>query len=190
MKIDKGFLISGIAMVLLLLFFFTPVGDWVKGVANEKSLAGPNTEKPVHDFSLNDEELAVSLKGYNRASDANLADFRGDVVFLNFWGSWCQPCVEEMPSIQKLYETHQKNVRFVLIAMMDKPEKFEPFLLENDYTMPVYEASSLIPKVLMPRVYPTTYIINRKGEVVMKEISTKDWNSLEINQLMYQLIGE
>lgn len=190
MKIDKGIITSAIALILLGLFFFTPVGDWVKGLINEKTLAGPNTEKPLREFSLNDENLAISLKGYNGTADANLADFRGQVVFLNFWGSWCPPCIAEMPSIQKLHETYGDKIKIVLITMNDKPEKFVPFLEKHNYSMPVYEASSLIPKVLIPKSFPTTYIIDKKGEVVLKEIKSADWNSQEIHDLINKLAAE
>jgi len=188
MKIDKGIIISGIALILLALFFFTPVGDWVKGLINEKTLAGPNTEKPLREFSLNDENLAISLKGYNGTPDANLADFRGQVVLLNFWGSWCPPCVAEMPSIEQLYQNYGDKIKIVLITMNDKPEKFVPYLQENKYSMPVYEANSLIPKVLIPKSFPTSYIIDKNGEVVMKEIKLRDWNSQEIHDLLDKLL--
>ena len=188
MKIDKGIIISGIALILLALFFFTPVGDWVKGLINEKTLAGPNTEKPLREFSLNDENLAISLKGYNGTPDANLADFRGQVVLLNFWGSWCPPCVAEMPSIEQLYQNYGDKIKIVLITMNDKPEKFVPYLQENKYSMPVYEANSLIPKVLIPKSFPTSYIIDKNGEVVMKEIKSRDWNSQEIHDLLDKLL--
>lgn len=190
MKLDKGIIISLIILVLLGLFFFTPVGDWAKGLINEKTLAGPNTEKPLREFSLNDENLAIYLKGYNGTKNVNLADFRGQVVFLNFWGSWCPPCVAEMPSIQKLHEKYGDKIKIVLITMNDKPEKFVPFLQENNYSMPVYEANSLIPKVLIPKSFPTTYIIDKKGEVILKEIKSQDWNSDEIHAIIDKLIKE
>lgn len=189
-KKDKGIIIGAVVLILFALFFFTPVGNWVKDFANEKSLMGQSIEKPPRDFTLNDPEMDVDLQGFNGAPNINLADLRGEVVFLNFWGSWCPPCIEEMPSIQKLYASHKNSVAFVLIAMQDSPEKFMPFLEDNRYTVPVYEASSLIPKVLIPNVFPTTYIINRQGEVVLKEIKSKDWNSYEVNQLLVDLITE
>lgn len=188
MKTDKGIIISGVFLLLLGLFFFTPVGDRATDFLNDKTLTGQSSEKPKREFSLNDKELAISLKGYNGTADANLSDFRGQVVFLNFWGSWCPPCVAEMPSIQKLHETYGDNIRIVLITMNDKPEKFVPFLQEKNYSMPVYEANSLIPKVLIPKSFPTTYIIDKNGEVVLKEIKSVDWNSKEIHDLIKKLL--
>ena len=190
MKIDKRIIFSAIILLLLGLFFFTPVGDWATDLLNKKTLSGQSVEKIDRNFNLNEEELSIALKGYNGTPDANLADFRGKVVFINFWGSWCPPCVEEMPSIQKLYESKGQEVAFVLITMKDQPEKFIPFLKKHNYTMPVYEASSLLPKKLIPGSFPTTYILNKKGEVVLKEIKSKDWNRPEMQEMINQLVSE
>src|SRR5690606_29152824 len=190
MKLDKGIIISIVALILLGLFFFTPVGDWATSFLNEKTLAGQSTEKPIRTFNLNDENTDIELKGYNGTPDANLKDFRGKVVFLNFWGSWCPPCVEEMPGIQKLYETKGDQMAIVLITMKDRPEKFLPFLQENNYSMPVYEASSLLPKQLIPGSFPTTYILNKKGEIVLKEIKSVDWGSDEALSMVQKFIDE
>lgn len=188
MKVDKRILFSIFTFIFLALVFFTPVGDWLKDKMNEKTLAGPNKEKIVRDFNLNDEELAIALKGYNGHPDINLADLRGKVVFLNFWGSWCPPCVQEMPTIQKLYESKGDKIAMVLITMRDKPEKFTKFLEENNYTMPVYEAQSLLPKVVIPKSFPTTYILDKEGNIVLKDIKSRDWNSQEIHQILDDLL--
>lgn len=189
MKIDKRILVSLFILIFLVLAFFTPAGNWFKEKMNEKTLHGPSTEKPLREFSLMDENMAIELQGFNGHPNTNLADFRGKVVFLNFWGSWCPPCVKEMPSIQALYESKGKEIAIVLITMKDKPEKFVPFLEKNNYTMPVYEATSLLPKVIIPKSFPTTYIINKEGEVVLKDIKSNDWNSSEIHDLLDGLIN-
>lgn len=190
MKLDKRILFGGIGLVILALFFFTPIGDWATDMLNKKTLSGQSVEKIDRNFNLNDEALAISLKGYNGTADTNLAELRGKVVFINFWGSWCPPCVEEMPSIQKLYESKGDQIAMILITMKDRPEKFVPYLQENQYTMPVYEANSLLPKSLIPGSFPTTYILNKKGEIVLKEIKSKDWNAPEVHELIEKLIQE
>jgi thiol-disulfide isomerase/thioredoxin len=190
MKADKGIIISGIILVILGLFFFTPVGEWATNLLNEKTLAGPNKEKPVREFSLQDKNMNIELKGYNGTPDANLKDFKGKVTVLNFWGSWCPPCVEEMPSIQKLYESRGKEINIVLITMKDKPEKFVPFLEKNQYSMPVYEANTLLPKVLIPGSFPTTYILDREGNIALKEIKSRDWNAVDVHKLLDDLVKQ
>lgn len=190
MKVNSGYVISGVALVILALIFFTPLSEVFTTKINKATLTGQSKELPDRNLNLDDEKFEIELKGYNGTPDSNLADSRGKVVFLNFWGSWCPPCVAEMPSIQKLYETKGKDVFFILITMQDKPEKFVPYLKENGYSMPVYEANTLLPKALIPNSFPTTFILNKKGEVVRKETKSKDWNLPEIHKLLDELIKE
>lgn len=133
--------------------------------------------------SFTEADLDVQLKGINVAS-TNLKNLKGKTVFLNFWGTWCPPCREEWPSIQKLYESKNEKVDFVLIAMQDEEEKVREFLKTNNYTAPVYIAESPISDKILPKVFPTTYLLSGSGQILKKETSSIDWNSKEIHEFV------
>ncbi len=136
---------------------------------------------PVADYD-------VQLKGINTTS-TNLKNFHGKkVLFLNFWGTWCKPCLDEWPSIQKLYENKKDDMDFVLIAMLDEEEKVRKFLKENNYTAPVYLAETPINSSILPKVFPTTFVLDKHGRILQKETSSKDWNSESSRQFIENVI--
>lgn len=187
MKLNKQILLAVVVIAGLIAIMFTPIGTAIKNM-----MEGDDHLVASRDENLSDSDYDIDLVGYNGATNSNLLDFKksGEVVFINFWGSWCPPCVEEMPSIQKLYEAKGQKVKFVLVTIQDKPKTFTAFLQKNNYTMPVYEPASPISVNMLPHVFPTTYILNKKGEIVLKETKTRDWNDAEINQLLDKLIAE
>ncbi|MDL1913989.1 MAG: TlpA family protein disulfide reductase [Bergeyella sp.] len=135
---------------------------------------------------LTKEDYELELKGINTA-DINLKSIYGKAVFLNFWATWCPPCTEEWPSIQALYNSQNENIVFVLIAMKDEEDAVKKFLERNKYTVPVYIAQSPIPETLLPRVFPTTYLLDNKGFIKIKETGLKNWNTLEIQNMIKNL---
>lgn len=137
-------------------------------------------------ISLEDSDYDIDLKGIN-VPNANLKDFKGKkLVFLNFWGTWCAPCRNEWGSIEALYKAKKDKVDFVLIAMQDKEEDIRKFLAENQYTAPVYVAESPISKNVLPKVFPTTFLLDKNGHILQKEDATKDWNAEQVHQFIDQ----
>lgn len=134
--------------------------------------------------TLKDEDYDVQLKGINVPS-TNLKNLKGNkLVFLNFWGTWCAPCREEWPTIQDLYEARKDKIDFVLIAMQDKEEDVVKFMKEKGYTAPVYIAQSPVSKNILPKSFPTTFLLDKNGRILLKEDSSKDWNSKSVNDFI------
>ena len=154
-----------------------------KEFVTRQILMKPSLEKVENEVTFNSEELNLQLKGVN-VPNANLADFKDKVVFLNFWGTWCPPCRAEYPSIQKLYEAKKDKVQFVLVAMQDEEEKVKQFLAENKYTTPVYLAKSPLAEKMLPKSFPTTFLIGQNGRILMKEDAAKDWNAEDVLQFI------
>ena len=134
--------------------------------------------------TLNDADYDIQLKGIN-VSSTNLKNLKGNkLVLLNFWGTWCPPCREEWPTIQKLYESKKDKVDFVLIAMQDKEEDVVKFLKDNNYTAPVYVAQSPVTANVLPKVFPTTFLLDKNGRILLKEDASKDWNSKSVHDFI------
>ena len=105
-----------------------------------------------------------------------LADYRGRVVFLNFWATWCGPCVAEMPSIQRLHDRlNNDNVAFILVSDEDVP-KIEQFLEDNPLRLPVFSAPGAPPSLFRTPAIPATFVIDTNGMVVLREIGATRWN--------------
>lgn len=167
----------------LLAFLFVP---GVREFIQKPFLMSPSLEKIEVQGQLSDADYDIPLKGIN-VPDANLADFKGKNLFLNFWGSWCPPCRTEFPTIQALYEQKGKKMDFVLIAMQDEEEKVRDFLKKNNYTTPVYMVSHPLPTALEFSVFPTTFILNKNGEILKKDQGAANWNSDAVHQFIDQL---
>ncbi|MCP2037630.1 TlpA disulfide reductase family protein [Chryseobacterium sp. HSC-36S06] len=134
--------------------------------------------------TLQDSDYDVQLKGINVPS-TNLKNLKGNkLVFLNFWGTWCAPCREEWPTIQDLYEARKDKIDFVLIAMQDKEEDVIKFIKEKGYTAPVYIAQSPVSKNILPKAFPTTFLLDKNGRILLKEDASKDWNSKSVNDFI------
>jgi thiol-disulfide isomerase/thioredoxin len=135
---------------------------------------------PTPDFSVvNTEGKKVSLK-----------DFRGKTVFLNFWATWCVPCREEMPAMEKLYQEY-KDRNFVVFAINVKDRKQEAlaFLKELKLTYPVaFDPEAEVAALYGAWGLPTTYIINAQGEGLARAWGPAEWYGPASRKLFKELL--
>lgn len=122
-----------------------------------------------------------------------LSEMAGDVVFINFWATWCKECIEEMPSIQRLYEHMKDNQRFHLLSILyqDEPEAAKKFMDDNGYAFPVL----LDPLSRTSRAYrltgvPETFIVGQDGIVAKKTIGPAKWDAPEIVEKLADLTAQ
>ena len=140
---------------------------------------GPDLEQRRLGFKVKQGDAApdFSLPSLKRNS-ARLADYKGKVVFLNFWATWCPPCRKEMPSMEDLYKRLQGREFEMLAVSIDTggEDVVREFVTESGMTFPVL----LDPKNELSRLYgltgvPETYIIDKDGVVALKIIGSRDW---------------
>ena len=108
----------------------------------------------------------------------SLADYSGEVVFLNIWATWCPPCVEEMPSMEKLYQELKEEGLEILAVSIDESgaEAVGPFVAKHKLSFPVL----LDPRGEIKALYqvtgiPESYIIDKNGIVVEKIVGPRNW---------------
>ena len=145
--------------------------------------------------SIEDENDLVQIDNYNWQlidESGKLINFKsseGKVTLINFWATWCGPCVAEMPSLQKAYNQHKNNVDFYFVAR-DEVKKVEAFLDKENYNLPIYYEKQNPPKVLQSNQLPTTYLIDKKGNIWVQKTGAADWNAEKINELISNLTAE
>lgn len=109
------------------------------------------------------------------------------VVFLNFWASWCPPCIAEMPDIQSLYESKKDDVTFAMISLDKDRAKARKFIDEKNYEFPVYFLSGGLPSSYQISSIPTTYVLSRQGKIVVEKHGMAKYNSKKFKALLTQL---
>lgn len=116
-----------------------------------------------------------------------ISDIRGAVIFLNFWATWCSPCVAELPEIQKAYEKYGHEVAFILIANQE-PAVVEEFMEKHRYNFPVFYPGPSIPEVFQASSIPTTFIISSDGKIVTKKTGAVNWDSKATDRMFEELL--
>lgn len=165
----------------------------------------PQTRKPIQVFlnkglalfspSVIDSEDRKVLDNYNwqlEDFDGNIFNYKstkGKVVLINFWATWCPPCIAEMPNLEKLYSDYNDKIVFLFVSNEDK-ETISKFVEKNNFSFKVYRAKSKYPQEFNVRSIPRTFLIDKKGDIVIDKTGASNWNSEKVRTVIDQLLSE
>ncbi|WP_047547057.1 TlpA family protein disulfide reductase [Psychroserpens sp. Hel_I_66] len=166
----------------------------------------PQTRKPIQVFlqkgiamivkpNVIDASERLKLENYDwKLSDLNGNDFdfssaEGKVIVINFWATWCPPCIAEMPSLDKLYQKYEDNEGVVfLFVSNEETEVIVDFINEKSYTFKAYQPLSTYPEQFNITSIPRTFIISKTGEIVIDKSGVADWNSEKVISTIDELL--
>lgn len=115
----------------------------------------------------------------------DLQDFRGKKVFVNLWATWCPPCRAEMPSIEKLYASVNKDkVAFVLLSLDEDFATAKSYAQNQLFKTPIYYPNSNMPELFNVRGIPATFIFNEKGDLVKQQEGAENYDTDAYRQLL------
>lgn len=134
------------------------------------------TGKPAPDFTVSD--------GY---TSVHLANYRGKIVLVNFWATWCPPCVAEMPSLLRL---HHDNPDLVILAISidEDPAAYARFIRNRNVDLiTVRDPNQTAANLFKTDMWPETYAIDRSGVIRRKFVGATDWSDPEIRTYLRNL---
>lgn len=151
--------------------------DSPSGSGPEPNLGSLGFQIPTEDLQAIDFNLK-DLTG----RPSSLSAYKGKVVFLNFWATWCGPCRAEIPSMEQLY-TELKDEGFTIVAVNSQEplEQVSAFVDDMGMSFPVLlDSAGKVGAAYGVRAIPTTYIIDPRGAIRGRMVGTRDWYSPEI----------
>ena len=120
-----------------------------------------------------------------------LQDYLGQIVVLNFWATWCPPCIEEMPSLNRLQERYNdRGMKVLAVSVDEDPDDYRNFLTQNEIAfLTLRDPSRRVSLQYGTVKLPETYIIGRDGYLLNKIIGPADWMSQEMLSYFDSLLG-
>lgn len=120
----------------------------------------------------------------------SLSSLKGKVVFINFWATWCPPCIHEMPSINELKQSYNGNddIVFLMVDVDNNIEKSTAFMKDKGYDLPVYVPAGDIPQDYLGSAIPTTVILDKSGDMIARMEGGRDYKSPDIIKALNELV--
>lgn len=190
-------ILYAILVVLILLMFWPSSRAFLQQGLMKIGLFKPKVEQPVEGNATtpNDQAVRVVEKAAfenSKSEVVNTEDLQGKVVFVNFWATWCGPCVAEMPSIQTLHDQFKDNdeVEFMLVEVEGDMGIAQEFMKKHNLNMPVYIPAGSIPSAWLAGAIPSTIVLDKTGKRVFKHEGMADYSDSGFVDYMKKLASE
>ena len=195
-KLKKNLLEYGIFAIVVLGIYFAGIHTEIIGFAQRGLLAtgamNPNIEQVEENIESSQNPITKAdfrMKLINsKGEKVNMEQFRGKVIFINLWATWCPPCIAEMPSIEAMYKDIDKEKVEVLMVSFDKNfEKAIQYKKSKDFAFEVYALDGPMPGMYNTNSIPTTYIVDSKGNLVFKHSGMADYDRQDFKDFLKTL---
>ena len=192
----KTWIQNGVFACIIITLYATGLHTEVIGFVQRGVLAtglmNPNVNEITH---KKDSETITEYAKANlnvRLMDADgkitsLADLKDKVIFLNYWATWCPPCIAEMPSISKLHKEMGNDIAFILLSFDKNFETAKDFDKRKGYNLPIYTLVGNLPAMLQSSALPTTYIIDTDKNIVLAHEGMANYNTDEFKVFLENL---
>lgn len=187
MKISKSQRNNLIFLIVIALFIIPKTRLPIQVLLNKGlALFGPTiidseNRKVLDNYNWQLEDL--DGKHFDYASTQN------KVVLINFWATWCPPCIAEMPSLEKLHNDYKDKIIFLFVSN-EEEEEISRFIAKNEYSFIVYKAISKYPEDFNVTSIPRTFLIDKKGNIIIDKSGASNWNSEKVRTIIDQLLSE
>ena len=153
--------------VLIRIGLLTLVAGFLAAFLWNADQKAPTAGRPMPDFSL----------PADKGGHVDLGDYKGKILVLNFWATWCQQCVEELPSLNRFAKTFQGRGVEVLAVSVDEDDKlYKNFLTEHKLDMPTARDPNKRTSINYGTFkYPESYIADKEGRLLRKIVGPADW---------------
>ncbi|OHD71645.1 MAG: hypothetical protein A2177_13450 [Spirochaetes bacterium RBG_13_68_11] len=141
---------------------------------------------PKEPIDADDFELS-SLTG----GKVKLSSYRGRVVFLNFWATWCPPCRAEMPSMERLHKLlRDRGLEIVAVDLQEPKDTVRKFVKDNALTFTVLlDPQGAVGGAWGAQSIPTTYLIDRKGAILARSVGSREWDTPDMVSLLETVLA-
>jgi thiol-disulfide isomerase/thioredoxin len=135
---------------------------------------------PKADFSMN----LINSKG----EKVSMEEFRGKVIFMNVWATWCPPCIAEMPGVNKLYnDVNKEDIVFIMLSVDQDFQKAIDFNKKKGFDFEVYRVDGQMPQMYSTQSIPTTYVIDAKEKIALTHLGMGDYDTKEFKEFLQDL---
>ena len=161
---------------------------YVQEIMEKPELSVPDPEEmevTTIDFESN-MLLFQDLEG----NEFSLRNFENKVLFINYWATWCNPCLAEMPSMAELYNQYKENNDIVFLYLSkEDADIIIDYIPKDEFLgqLPIYKVVT-DDDLFSTRGIPTTFIVNRNGEIVIKDVGSAVWNDQSVVDYINKLL--
>jgi thiol-disulfide isomerase/thioredoxin len=179
--------LSDLLFVVLIIGMLIPASrKEIAAFVNKVMAPKPGLLSAEKQFTVPEEAWNWSVQDENGQWIA-LSAHQGKPIFLNFWATWCPPCIAEMPDIQKLYDDFGSKVAFLLITD-ESPKVVQAFMQRKGFNMPVHFHHYAVPQAFSTNSIPTSWLINSEGKVMMHKTGAAKWNSGRMRDFLDKML--